>query len=121
LAIYNLDQEAEDFHKQDWTSGRQSVSASEWRWLKYEGYAAFGNSRLRIDLQSENLVDPGTGSTFEVLEQRGLIECRYKKIHDPDLDETLFVKITPLGQKLVRQFNGIKPEKKLPVVSKLRV
>lgn len=114
-AIFKADQEAEEYERSAWTRGRRSQPASIWRWIKYEGVGDSGNSKLRRALKEQNLIDPGTGATFEALEQRGLIDCKYEKLYGPGEPSTLFVKLTTVGRRLVRHATGEKTPKKLPV------
>jgi hypothetical protein len=58
------------------------------------------------------LVDPGTGATFESLEKRGYILCRYEPVVAGD--PLVYVQITPKGRKLVRAATGDQREKSLP-------
>lgn len=61
------------------------------------------DSALYTRLHAAGLVDPGTGATWQALEDRGLVRCRYV----PDaLGQLLEVQITPLGRKVVRAATG---------------
>ncbi|MBW4490760.1 MAG: helix-turn-helix transcriptional regulator [Trichocoleus desertorum ATA4-8-CV12] len=92
--IYQLDQETEREEKQRAFAGQRSPAA-EWRWLLYGEVARNKSSRLKELLKKAGLVDPGTGSTFQALERRKLVEC------DGEVPE-LEIKLTPLGRKAVR-------------------
>jgi hypothetical protein len=50
------------------------------------------DSPLRHRLKIADLVDPGTGATFEALEKRGYILCRYKPVVGGD--PLVYVQIT---------------------------
>jgi DNA-binding Xre family transcriptional regulator len=91
--IHQIDQEKEREEKQRAFRG-QRRPAEVWRWLFY-GDVALVASPLKQSIRNKNLVDPGTGSTYEALERRKLIECRGEV---PELD----VKLTPLGRKVAR-------------------
>jgi hypothetical protein len=93
--IYIEDQVAERWAKGSWIRGESSEPASEWRKLFYGDVALNQASKLKTRLIQANLVDPGTGSTFQALERRNLIECDGMV---PDLDITL----TRFGRKIAR-------------------
>lgn len=115
-AVYKFDQAAEAANTGgDWF-GRRRPPASEWRWLPYTANPVTGEaSDLLLYLREKKLVSPGTGSTFQALEARGLILCRYEdhstRFH---ADSWLFVQITTLGRKVIRQAAGEQREKPLP-------
>jgi hypothetical protein len=92
--IYQIDRVTEREEKQRAFRG-QRRPAEVWRWLFYGDVALDVASPLKQSICDEHLVDPGTGSTFQALEQRKLIECRGAV---PQLD----VKLTPLGRKVAR-------------------
>lgn len=92
--IYQVDQEKEREEKQRAFRG-QRRPAEVWRWLFYGDVALDVASPLKQSIRNKNLADPGTGSTFQALERRKLIECRGEV---PELD----VKLTPLGRKVAR-------------------
>jgi hypothetical protein len=56
-------------------------------------------------------VDPGTGATFEALEKRSFVLCRYELV--PVGDSLVYVQITLRGSKLVREATGTQREKTL--------
>ncbi len=109
VALYNKDQEAEWRARGAWRRGERSQPADKWRWIEY---GPVGASRLinyhpplRYELRQRDLVDQGSGATWEALEQRGLVERR------SDLDfaghwafHILYVKLTRRGRKLARDF-----------------
>lgn len=92
--IYSIDQEAEQVQKLRWCKGSDREPASEWRWIFY-GDIDGHPSRCKNFLLRENLVDQGTGSTFNALEHRGLIESR-------GAVPSLHVKMTRLGRQVIR-------------------
>lgn len=104
--IYQMDQETEQDEKQRSFTG-QRRSAEVWRWLFYGDVALNKASRLKHLLQTAHLVDPGTGSTFQALERRQLIECRGEA---PELN----IKLTALGRKVARAGVGESPPKRPP-------
>ncbi len=77
-AIYDQDQENERHEKSQWTRGGRPRPAIEWRWMYYGIMPETGSdSPLRRRLKVADLVDPGTGATFQALEARGYILCQY--------------------------------------------
>jgi hypothetical protein len=87
--------------------------AIEWRWMFYGIFPETGNdSPLRRRLKVAHLVDSGTGATFQALESRGYVLCRYEPvvIGDP----LVYIQITPAGRKLVRAATDQQREKALP-------
>jgi hypothetical protein len=112
--IYNQDQENERFEKSAWSKGRRARPATEWRWMFYGIFPETGSdSPLRRRLKVIDLVDPGTGATFEALEKRGYILCQYKPVAGLG-DPLVYIQITPVGRKLVRSATGEQREKPLP-------
>src|SRR5579864_8950950 len=104
-AIYDQDQENERYEKSQWTRGGRPRPAIEWRWMFYGMQPLTGtDSPLRHRLKVAGLVDPGTGATFESLEKRGYILCRYEPVGA--FDPLVYVQITPKGRKLVRAATG---------------
>jgi hypothetical protein len=69
-------------------------------------------STLYTKLYLRKLIDEGTGSTFNALESRGFIKCKYTwKRRDGSreaLERFLMLQITPAGRKLVRSATGAK-------------
>ncbi len=109
-AVYEVDQAQEANIKRLGSQGRfVNTPASQWRWMPYN---ASGAALLR-KIQDAGYQDQGTGSTFEALERRGLLLCKYEpgSLGGP----ILFVQITRAGRKLVREALGIKPALPLPV------
>jgi hypothetical protein len=70
------------------------------------------SSTLYTKLYLRKLIDEGTGSTFNALESRGFITCKYTwKRRDGGreaLERFLMLQITPAGRKLVRSATGAK-------------
>lgn len=109
-AVYEVDQAKEAAIKGLGSGGRwNSTPASEWRWMPYNAAGA----ALLYKIQDAGYQDQGTGSTFEALERRGLVLCKYEpgSLGGP----ILFVQITKARRKLVRDALNIKPSKALPV------
>jgi hypothetical protein len=99
----------ETYERWQWTRGGRPRPASEWRWIFYGIFAETGDdSPLRRRLKAARLVDPGTGSTFQAMEKRGYIQCRYEG--DP-VDPTVHIQITTKGRKLVREATGQKADR----------
>lgn len=106
-AIYQTDQEAEASENSRWHQGLQKRPADVWRWLRHET-TAYGDSLLKGRIRNLNMLDPGTGATYNALEARGLILCQYANRRD---EITLSVRMTTQGRKLVRQATGAKAER----------
>ena len=112
--IYDQDQENERHEKSQWTRGGRPRPAIEWRWMLYGIMPEIGSdSPLRRRLKVANLVDPGIGATFQALESRGCVLCRYAPVVGPG-DPFVYIQITPAGRKLVRAAIGEQREKPLP-------
>ena len=108
-ALYDLDQQAEELERSRWARGGRSRAADEWRWIFYGVVPETGrDSLLRQQLRAAKLVDPGTGSTFQALESRGLIWCRGTDM------ESVYLRMTPKGRKVVRAALGEAAPQKLP-------
>jgi hypothetical protein len=108
LTIFRLDQVREADQRRAWNRGQRVLPAAAWRWIAYNT----SESLLRFALQQAKLVDEGTGSTFESLERRGLIECRYER--DPMGIPILLVKMTTKGRRLARSLTGEQRVRSLP-------
>jgi len=114
--VYEVDQEQEKDERGVWSRGGTPRPASEWRWMEYGTFYGI-HTPLKMKIFLRQLQDEGTGSTFEALERRGLITCKYtwKRKNGDRVDERLLmVQITKEGRKLVRSATGAKPEKALP-------
>jgi len=71
-ALYDCDQAEERARRQMAARGHWSrAQASEWRWVMYEPVSL--PSALYSALRTAGLVDPGTGSTWAALRDRGLV------------------------------------------------
>lgn len=102
-ALYDCDQAKESELRQRAARGfYDRTPASEWRWQMYGPVAP--PSALYTALRSANLVDPGTGATWQALEDRGLVRCRTAS--DAFGAPLLEVQITPAGRKVVRAASG---------------
>lgn len=116
-AIYEVDQEQEKDEKGAWDRGQRTRPAAEWRWMEYGVFSGIG-SALYTKLSLRNLIDEGTGSTFNALEKRGYIKCKYTSLRRNSGQRTderfLMLQITPVGRKLVRSAIGEQREKPLP-------
>jgi len=113
-AIYDQNQENKRHVSTGLFRGRRTRPAAEWRWMCYGIFPETGSdSPLRHRLKVADLVDPGTEATFEALEKRGYILCRYKPVVTGD--PLVYIQITPKGRKLVRTATSAEREKSLPV------
>jgi hypothetical protein len=115
-AIYETDQEQETEERGMWRRGGKPRPASAWRWIEYGTFYGI-HTPLKMKIFLRNLQDEGTGSTFNALEQRGLITCKYtwKRKNGEQVDERLLmVQITKEGRKVVRAATGEQSKKALP-------
>ncbi len=97
-ALYDCDQATEAMRRERAARGAYDrTPASEWRWQMYGPVAP--PSALYTALRSAGLVDPGTGATWQALEDRKLVQCR--SVPDAFGVPLLEVQITPLGRKIV--------------------
>jgi len=104
--LYETDQIQEQNERKRAAMDRYSRPADQWRYMEYADTYT-GHTPLKRRLVEKGLVDPGTGSTFEALEKRGLILVRYHG--------TVEIRLTTKGRKLVREALGLKVPKELPV------
>lgn len=103
--IFRLDQEQEEHERGSWSRGERRRPAAEWRLLDYGllPYLPPVPTALYEAIERLGLRDAGTGSTFQALESRKLIRCRY---HLPAREVELCVEITALGRQVVRAGTG---------------
>ena len=106
-AIYTADQASEKAEAARWKLGQRRRPAAEWRWLLYSDFPH--PTHLKSLLRAANVVDPGTGSTFEALRIRKLIQCR----QELDID-VVWIQLTTYGRKVARAGLGHQAPKKLP-------
>ena len=111
-ALYDSDQAKEAERRASAARGFifDRTPASEWRFIMYGPVAP--PSALYITLREAKLIDPGTGSTWQALEDRSLCQCRYSS--DPFGVQLLEVQITPAGRKLIRAATGEQRPKPAP-------
>jgi hypothetical protein len=115
-AIYEVDQEQEEYERGAWNRGGRPRPAREWRWMEYGTFYSIP-SPLKMKIFLRDLQDEGTGSTFDALERRGLITCKYtwERRNGEQVEERLLmVQITKEGRKLVRAATGEQGKKALP-------
>jgi len=109
-AIYETDQEQEADERSLWKRGGTPRPAREWRWMEYGVFNGVG-STLYTKLYLRKLIDEGTGSTFNALEARGFITCKYTDLRrngDRTFDRFLMLQITKEGRAIVRSATGAK-------------
>ncbi len=109
-AIYKTDQEQEADERGMWKRVGKPRPAREWRWMEY-GVINDVGSTLYTKLYLRKLIDEGTGSTFNALESRGFITCKYTRIRrngNRTFDSFLMLQITKEGRALVRSATGAK-------------
>jgi hypothetical protein len=98
-ALYECDQATEAMRRERAARGfYDHTPASEWRWQLYGPTAP--PSALYTALRSAGLVDPGTGATWQALEDRALVQCR--SVPDAFGVQLLEVQITAAGRKAIR-------------------
>jgi hypothetical protein len=113
--IYENDQVQEQNEK--WRAARtwHVQPASVWRWILYAN-TEYGHTPLKQAIKDAGYVDPGTGSTFKALEERGLILAESTRINPHRRSELIVnVQITKAGRRLVRSALNIKGRVTLPV------
>jgi hypothetical protein len=108
LTIFRLEHLREADQRGAWNRGQRVLPAAAWRPIAYNT----SESMLRLQLLEAHLVDEGTGSTFESLEQRGLIACRYER--DALGIPILLVQLTSKGRRLARSLTSEQRERSLP-------
>ena len=115
-AIFEVDQEQEAYERGAWTRGNRPRPAREWRWIEYGVFDGVPTD-LYSKLYLRKLINEGTGSTFDALERRGFITCKYtqtRKNGQFTFERFPLLQITPKGRKLVREATGQQREKPLP-------
>lgn len=114
-AIFLTDQAQEQNERLRAAMDRWSRPADAWRWMLYAD-TLYGHTPLKQRLVDAGVVDSGTGSTFEALEKRGSILMKYERVTShPRSDMLVYVRLTTVGRKLVRQALGFSAPKKAPV------
>ena len=109
-AVYETDQEQEADERSLWKHGGTPRPAREWRWMEYGVFNGVG-STLYTKLYLRKLIDEGTDSTFNALEARGFIKCKYTDLRrngDRTFDRFLMLQITKEGRAIVRSATGAK-------------
>ncbi len=110
-ALYDCDQATEAMRRERAARGAYDrTPASERRWQMYGPVAP--PAQFYTALRSAGLVDPGTGATWQALEDRGLVTCR--TVSDVFGVPLLEVQITPAGRKVVRTTSGEQRPKPAP-------
>jgi len=110
--IFDCDQKNERDQKNKYLQGRKdNTPASEWRWLIYDRRMAqrHAEHELKRALRHARLVDPGLGSTFKALHERGLILVEHAD-WDCFGNRDVRIQITRKGRTLIRKlFPDYKP------------
>jgi len=113
LAIYETDQATEaQIRAIPFSPFRDRPKAGEWRWMEYSEPIPLINkpaSPLYAAIKKTSKIDQGTGSTFDALASRCLVQVGTR---GPDGHTHL--RITPAGRKLVRSWTGAKTYKAPP-------
>lgn len=106
--IYRADTEAEAAEAASWKRGWKRRPADVWRWLPYNLTNLGSPTPLKRRLLRCNLVDQGTGSTFDALARRGLI------LYEEGDGLMARIRLTTQGRKIARIGLGESAPKKLP-------
>jgi hypothetical protein len=118
LAIFETDQAVEaEMHELPYRPFQPRPKASEWRWLECsEPVPLIGKpaSKLYAAIKKASKIDQGTGSTFDALAARGLVEVSTRGPNSYP-----YLRITPAGRRLARSWTG-KPACKAPPPGTLR-
>lgn len=112
-AIYQADQNAEEEEKDRWHQGLSRRKAEVWRWLEFASpLANLGvETYLHRQLSKAGVVDQGLGSTLDVLNKKGLVECeRYQNARQES--KLLSIKLTNKGRAVARAGLGESAPKK---------
>lgn len=112
--IYKLDQEQELMQRLMYARLHDRTPAKIWRRVWYDNEPGTGSWRTELysRLHAAGYVDPGTGSTFKALAERGLIDRHWSRYDDGT--DALAVTITRAGRALVRSIAGTDAPKKRP-------
>ena len=114
-AIYQLDQIQESYQRRKSAERFDRTPAKIWRRVWYDNNPAVGGmmrTELYNRLHAAGYVDPGTGSTFKALADRGLIDRHWSSYSDGTL--ALAVTITRAGRALIRSITDTPAPKKRP-------
>lgn len=106
--IYRADTEAEAAEAASWKRGWKRRPANVWRWLSYNLTNLGSPTPLKRRLLRQDLVDQGTGSTFDALARRGLI------LYEEGDGLMARIRLTTQGRKVARMGLGESTTKKLP-------
>ena len=106
VAVYREDQREEAYQRSAFSRGGRAAPADQWRWILY-GSSVVDESPLRMALETRDLVDGGTGSTFAALANKGLLLTRNSSMHVRVAGkvgevEVLYVRMTRAGRAAVR-------------------
>lgn len=113
--IYESDQIQERNEKARTARDWRSRPADEWRWILYAN-TMYGHTPLKQHIKDAGMVDPGTGSTFKALEERGLILARSEGATLHSRSELIVnIRLTTLGRRVARTGLGDTPSRTLPV------
>lgn len=113
LAIFEIDQMQEAHQRRRAAEYFDNTPAEVWRKVWYDnkpGTSHAIRTELYSRLQTAGYVDPGTGSTFKALADRGYIKRHWASYSDGT--PALAVTITRKGRKLVRGATGKPAPKK---------
>lgn len=113
-AIYDIDQAQEQYERGRFSRGERSRPAAEWRQIEYGLLPGLPPvpSQLYEAIERLGMRDEGTGSTFNALEARKVIECHY-----PGREAEMSVVLTALGRRVVRaglgELPALRPSKEM--------
>jgi hypothetical protein len=98
LIIYTEEKRKEPYYSSYASMGDPKRKGSEWRWCEHD-------SGLDAVIDKTGMLDQGTGSTYESLERRELIERRHRRVHTMlGWVNLLDVRLTRKGRALAKAF-----------------
>ncbi len=113
-AIFVQDQAQESNERLRAAMDQRTRPADEWRWVLYAN-TEYGHTPLKQALKDAGMVDPGTGSTFKALEERGYLLVHSEGATSHRRSELIVnVRLTTKGRRLVRKAQDIKTPARLP-------
>jgi hypothetical protein len=109
LAIFETDQEVEaEMRDLPYRPFQPRPKAMEWRWMEYSEPVPeiFKPASLLYDVIKKTApIDQGTGATFAVLADRGLVDSDWRDINVHGQRKP-YLRLTPAGRRLARSWTG---------------
>ncbi len=114
-AIFEQDQAQERSERLRAAREQHTRPADQWRWILYAN-TEHGHTPLKQAIKDAGLVDPGTGSTFKALEERGYILVVSEGATSHRRSELIVtIRLTTKGRRLVRSALSLTSTVRLPV------